>query len=136
MSNTLPHKTIWLIYDGECPICSPTANAIKIKKAAGDLMLINARESHPIVKEVIQQGLNLDEGFVVKTNDQYYHGAEAMNFLALIGTRSDWFNRINVLLFSNKTMAKIFYPAFRAMRNIVLKLNGIKKINRNRDDNE
>ena len=43
-------KEVWLVYDGEYPICRPSANALKIKEAAGTLHLVNARESHPIFR--------------------------------------------------------------------------------------
>lgn len=124
------HDTVWLIYDGECPICSPTANAIKIKKAAGHLELVDARDAaHPIVEQIKSQKINLDAGMVVKVHGQFYHGAAALNFLALIGTESDRFNRLNVLLFRNKYVAALCYPLLRLVRNMLLWIQGVKKIN-------
>src|SRR5688572_27377853 len=120
---------VWLIYDGECPICRPTANAIKIKKAVGIIHLVNAREQHPILEEIKQAGLNLDDGMVVKFQHTLYHGAEAQYILAMIGTNSDWFNRMNVFLFRSKFIAKLIYPILRCIRNIILNIKGIKKLN-------
>ena len=122
-------KEVWLIYDGECPICRPSANALKIKKAAGTLHLVNARESHPILEEIKQAGLNLDDGMVVKFKDRLYHGADAQYILAMIGTNVDWFNRMNVLFFHSKLIATLVYPILRFIRNTILKINGIKKLN-------
>ena len=120
---------VWLVYDGECPICRPTANAIKIKKAVGVLHLVNAREPHPILEEIKQAGLNLDDGMVVKFQSTLYHGADAQFILAMIGTNTDWFNRLNVLLFHSKLVTKLIYPILRLVRNIILKVKGIKKLN-------
>jgi predicted DCC family thiol-disulfide oxidoreductase YuxK len=122
-------KTIWLIYDGECPICRPTANALKIKQAVGTLNLLDARKAHPILSELKKAGLDIDKGMVVKFEDRLYHGADAQHLLALIGTTHDWFNRINVWLFRSKPIAKIIYPVLRAVRNILLKYNKIAKLN-------
>ncbi len=122
-------KEVWLIYDGECPICRPTANALKIKKAAGILHLVNAREPHPILEEIKQAGLNLDDGMVVKFKHTLYHGADAQYILAMIGTDVDWFNRMNVLFFHSKLIATLIYPVLRFIRNTILKINGIKKLN-------
>jgi len=122
-------KEVWLIYDGECPICSPTANALKIRDAVGTLHLINARENHPILNEIKNAGLNLDEGMVVKIDNKLYHGADAQHVLALIGTTQDWFNRINVWLFRSKTLAKLIYPIMRALRNMLLKIKKVSKLN-------
>lgn len=125
----MPNTNVWLIYDGQCPICNGTANALKIKAAAGTLVLINAREPHPILEELKQANMNIDEGMVVKMNDVLYHGADAQYMLAMIGTNEDWFNRLNVIIFSHKTIAKIIYPILKQIRNLVLKVKGISKIN-------
>lgn len=121
--------SVWLVYDGECPICRPTANALKIRAAVGELILVNARHSDPIMLELKQAGLNIDEGMVVKINNTFYHGAEAQHVLAMIGTDEDWFNRINVWLFRSKIIAKLFYPIMKNIRFTVLKIKGIAKIN-------
>jgi predicted DCC family thiol-disulfide oxidoreductase YuxK len=117
------------VYDGRCPICNGTANALKIKAAFGDLILVNAREPHPIMDELKLANMNIDEGMVVKMNDVLYHGADAQYILAMIGTNEDWFNRLNVILFSNKMVAKLIYPILKQIRNLVLKVKGISKIN-------
>jgi len=120
---------VWLVYDGECPICRPTANALKIRAAVGELILVNARTAHPIMQELKEAGLNIDDGMVVKINNALYHGAEAQHVLAMIGTNQDWFNRINVWLFRSKLTAKLIYPIMRSIRLAVLKMKGISKIN-------
>lgn len=120
---------VWLVYDGECPICRPTANALKIRAAVGELILVNARDPHPIMLALKQAGLNIDDGMVVKINDTLYHGAEAQHVLAMIGTNQNWFNRINVWLFRSKFIAKLIYPIMRSIRYAVLKMKGISKIN-------
>ena len=120
---------VWLVYDGECPICRPTANALKIRAAVGELILVNARNPHPIMQELKQAGLNIDDGMVVKINNTLYHGAEAQHVLAMIGTNQDWFNRINVWLFRSRLTAKLIYPVMRSIRLAVLKMKRISKIN-------
>lgn len=120
---------VWLVYDGQCPICNGTANALKIKAAVGDLILVNAREPHSIMDELKLANMNIDEGMVVKMNDVLYHGADAQYILAMIGTNEDWFNRLNVIIFSNKMTAKLIYPILKQIRNLILKVKGISKIN-------
>lgn len=122
-------KDVWLVYDGECPICRPSANALKIRAAVGRLHLVNARGSHPLLEELKTAGLNIDNGMVIKFNDNLYHGAEAQHILALIGTNNDWFNRLNVILFRSKFLAKLFYPVLKSARNILLWATGVNKIN-------
>jgi len=121
---------VWFVYDGECPVCKIAARGLRIKKAVGNLQLIDARQekSHPIMQKIHQLGLNLDEGMVLKFNNNYYHGADALQIMALISTNQGWFNRMNYLLFRSRIMSKICYPAMRSVRNLILKLNGISKI--------
>lgn len=120
---------VWLVYDGECPICRPMANALKIRAAVGELILVNARNPHPIMQEIKKAGLNIDDGMVVKIDNVLYHGAEAQHVLAMIGTSQDWFNRLNVWLFSSKIIARVIYPVMRSMRLAVFKIKGISRIN-------
>ena len=122
------NNILYLIYDGDCILCRNSAQAIKIKKSVGELELINARESHPLVKETLDKGYDLNEGIVVNFNGKYFYGAEAVNFLALIGSNSDLFNRINTFLFKYKWTTQIFYPIFKAIRNIILFIRKIPSL--------
>lgn len=120
---------LWLVYDAECPLCSATARALKIRSAVGNLHIINAREPSPIVTEINRAGISLDEGIVVKFNDTLYHGADAQHLLAMVGSDHDWFNRINVFLFRHKFVAKLLYPICKLMRNLLLMMRGKSAIN-------
>lgn len=122
---------VWFVYDGKCPICQGASNAFALKKTLGTLNLIDARtqQDHVVMKEIQELGLNLDEGMVIKFNDNIYHGSDALHIMALIGTNSGIFNRLNYLLFRSKTMSKICYPIFKSARNFVLWVSGISKIN-------
>ncbi len=121
---------IWLVYDGECPICSFSARMLKLKQSVGAYHVINARESHPILQEIKNAGLDLNAGLVVKYEQQFYHGPDALHLLAMLGSDQDWFNRLNVRLFSKtKWLAKVVYPIMKALRNIALFCKGVTKIN-------
>lgn len=118
-------NTLYLIYDGDCILCRNSAQAVKIKKSVGNLQLINARESHPLAKEALEKGYDLNEGIVIHYHGQYYYGADALQLLALMGSDSDLFNRINVRLFKYKWISLMIYPIFKTIRNVILSLRGI-----------
>ena len=126
--NERHQKKLYLIYDGDCILCRNTALAVRIKNALGNLETINARSNHPLVTEVLTQGYDLNEGIVVKYNDQLYHGADAMNFLALISSKSNFFNKLNAVIFKRKKLAHVVYPIFKTFRNLLLKLRGFEPI--------
>ena len=120
---------IFLVYDKECPACDNYCRIIRIRDDVGDLKIINARDDSDILREITAQGLDIDQGMVLKLGGQIYYGADAIHALALISSRSGVFNRINYWLFKSRTFAGIFYPVLRFFRNLLLKLLGKTKIN-------
>jgi len=122
-------EEILLIYDKECPACDNYCQFIRIKDSVGDLKIINARDDSDVVKEITSEGLDIDQGMVLKMGGQLYYGSDAIHVLALISSRSGFFNRLNYWLFKSKSLSKILYPIFRFLRNILLKMLGKTKIN-------
>jgi predicted DCC family thiol-disulfide oxidoreductase YuxK len=122
---------IWFVYDGECPMCSTAAAAFQVRKAAGALHLVDARVdlAHPALAEVNAARLDLDKGMAIKYGGRLYHGADALHLMALIGSEHGWLNRMNALLFKNKSVAHIAYPFMRAARNVAVAVKGSGKIN-------
>ncbi len=123
-------QTIWFVYDGECPICQTAAEAFRVREAVGTLHLVNARTEaeHPVMAEVNAARLDLDAGMVIKYGGRLYHGADALQLMALIGSKHGWLNRMNALLFRNKEVARFAYPFMRAARNLAIALKGAGKI--------
>ena len=123
-------KEIWFVYDGECPICCMAATMYKIQKIVGQLQVVDARteKNHPLLQEIKQAGMNLDMGMVIKYRNQLYHGGDALALMAKIGSKSDWFNNLNRILFQNKLFASLSYPFMKAARNTALKIKGVGKI--------
>lgn len=119
---------LYLIYDGDCLLCRNTAKPLKIKKAVGDLELLNARVAHPLVNEAKKLNYDLNEGILVKYHDQYYFGKDALHFLALVSSPSDLFNRMNGFIFKSKFLSSLCYPIFKLIRQSLLLLQGVSPI--------
>ncbi|HSY04841.1 MAG TPA: DCC1-like thiol-disulfide oxidoreductase family protein [Steroidobacteraceae bacterium] len=111
-----------LVYDGGCPVCSSYVRYVRIRRSAGQLLLVNARSGGPWVERVLQAGLNLDDGMVLFYGGRAYHGVDCVHMLALLSTGSGMFNRINALVFSRPQVARIAYPVMRAGRNLLLRI--------------
>ncbi len=124
-------KTLYLIYDDECPLCRSSAHALNIKKSVGNLVLINARESHPLVTSAYERGFDPDRGIVVIYNEQYYFGADAVHFLALLNSSSSVINRMTALLFRSRLIAQILYPIVKSIRRLLLSFKGVSSIKYN-----
>ncbi|MGB5216242.1 MAG: DCC1-like thiol-disulfide oxidoreductase family protein [Anderseniella sp.] len=120
---------IILVYDGDCPVCRNYTQHLSIKQAAGTFELLNARDSPPILQEINALNLDMDQGFVLKIGDQFYHGADAIHTLALLSTRTGVFNRLNFLVFKSKTLSRVLYPILKTGRALLLALLGNSKLN-------
>ena len=130
-------EEILLVYDKECPVCDNYCRLVRIEESAGELKLIDARESSEVLDEITALGLDIDQGMALKTEGEIYYGADAIHALALISSRSSVFNRLNYLMFFSKRVSRVLYPALRGGRNLLLKILGKTKINnlgRNNND--
>jgi len=121
-------EDVWLIYDGECPVCKTYCKYIRIREAVGNLHLVDARQPGELMDEITRLGLDIDQGMVLKFKNAIYYGADAIHMLTLLSTPSGIFNRINYYVFSTKFGANIAYPIGKAFRTLLLKLLGIRYI--------
>ena len=125
----MAREEILLVYDRECPACNAYCQVVRIRESVGDLRIVDARENSEVMNEITAQGLDIDQGMVLKMGDQLYYGSDAMNTLALIGSRSGMFNRFNYWIFKSKTASSILYPLLRISRNLLLRVLGKTRIN-------
>jgi len=134
--NNTEKKPVILVYDKDCPLCQAYCRMTRIREAAGELVLVNARDETPILQEITDMGWDVDQGMVLKVDDQLYYGSDAIHALALLSSRSGIFNRLSYWMFKSKKLSAILYPIMRSGRNLLLKILGRSKINNlNLDDN-
>ena len=126
MPNT---NKIFIIYDKECPACNKFCQIVRIRESVGDLVLINARDKNNIMNDITERGLDINQGMILKMDEQLYYGSDAIHALALLSSRSVIFNRFNYWLFKSKTLSRLLYPVLRFFRNLLLKLLNKTKIN-------
>ncbi|WP_054944587.1 DCC1-like thiol-disulfide oxidoreductase family protein [Novosphingobium sp. KN65.2] len=112
----------YLIYDGECPFCSSYVKFMRLRETVGPVRLIDARKGGPEVARVRNMGMDLNEGMVFHYSGSFYHGADALNVMALLSDGQSWFNKLNGALFRSKMVARVSYPFMRAGRNSVLRI--------------
>lgn len=119
---------VWLVYDGQCPVCTTWSTHARIREAAGRLHLVDARQPSALMDEITAAGLDIDQGMVVKVDGAMYYGPEAIRVMTLLSTRSGLFNRLNYWFFGGTRRSRAFYPLGKAFRNLVLKVMGIRYI--------
>lgn len=120
---------IWVVYDGDCPFCSAYVKVVRLRAAAGGKVhLLNAREPHPMVTEVLGLGFDLDEGMAMKIGGEWLHGDAVLTRIALMTGPSGAVNRLNAWVFRDARRSRALYPALRAGRNIALRLLGHRQL--------
>ena len=124
----MQREQILLVYDRECPACNAYCKVVKIRESVGDLRIVDARKNSEVMNEITAQGLDIDQGMVLKVGGQFYYGSDAIHRLALISSRRGIFNRFNYWMFKSKTVSNILYPPLRFSRNLLLKMLGKTKI--------
>ncbi len=118
-----------LLYDRECPLCELYCRRVRVNAATGGLLLVDARTPSELLAQVTAAGLDIDQGMVLKLDDQLYYGADAIAALALMSSRLGFFNRINYWIFRSRAVSRCLYPVLRSMRNLVLKILHKHRIN-------
>jgi predicted DCC family thiol-disulfide oxidoreductase YuxK len=117
-----------IVYDGDCPVCRNYVRFLRIKETVGTVTLLDARDGGPLVDQLMQQGVDLDDGMALIMGSQLYHGSDCVNKLALMSTSSGAFNRLNAWLFQSTWRSRVLYPVMRAGRNLLLKMLNKKSL--------
>jgi len=121
---------VWVLYDGDCPMCRSVAQALRIRRWYGSLHLVDARQSreHPLYRDVTRRGLSLDEGMVILADGQVFHGKDALTFVARFGDPINPTTILSTMLFRAKVVAATLYPVLRGCRNLLLAIKGVGQI--------
>ena len=120
---------ILLVYDEECPVCTAYCHMARIRESVGELRLVNAREAGTVMDEITLRGLDIDQGMVLKVENNLFYGSDAIHALSLMSSRSGLFNRINYWGFRSSKLSRVLYPVLRFFRNLLLMLLRKTKIN-------
>ncbi len=121
---TAGDPNITIVYDGDCPFCSAYVRMVRLRRAVGDVVLLDAREGGPVVAGLWEAGYDLDQGMAMLIGGEVHYGADCIHRMALLSTPSDWFNRLNAVILRSRTASKFLYPVLRFCRNTALRFRG------------
>lgn len=117
-------RKIEVLYDDQCPVCHNYCTRVEMKDAKDKLVLVDARKDGALLDEVTKQGLDIDQGMVVKVDGKLFYGAEAMREIVKLKKAG----AMERFLFNGPKLAAAVYGGCKGVRNVLLKLLGIKKI--------
>jgi predicted DCC family thiol-disulfide oxidoreductase YuxK len=115
-----------VVFDGDCPVC--TAYTCNMSLDSPNT-IVNARKGGKLVDDLSAAGIDLDEGMVVVHEGKYYHGADAVQILALHSDKSGLLGRLNHVVFRSPWRSRALYPILKMGRNMLLRALGRSRIN-------
>lgn len=118
----------YILFDGECPFCSDYVRFASLRKSVGPVELINARDETEEAKAAREADYVLDEGMLLSLEGKLYYGADCLNMIAMLSTKSGVLNKMNHALFNSPRVARIAYPVLKFGRNATLRILGISRL--------
>lgn len=118
----VPMDETYIVYDGACPFCSAYVRLAKFREVVGTVILVNAREEHPLAQWLWSAGCQLDDEMALIWKRRVFLGAAALRQIALLSSRTDFFNRLQRLILSSTLTSRLLYPVLRFGRRITLAL--------------
>ena len=112
--------TTSIYYDGDCPFCSKYVQLSRLRASVGRVDLIDLRSDTAARTRFAAQGLDPDQGMIVETEGGVFHGADAVQAISAMSSKSGFLNRLAATIFGNRLLATMLYPFMRAGRNATL----------------
>jgi predicted DCC family thiol-disulfide oxidoreductase YuxK len=114
-----------VVYDGECPFCANYVRLMALRKQAGSVELIDARDGgHAVVADLKAKGYDLNEGMAAIWGGKIYYGPDAVVLISNLTEDGGWAKRLMAAVLRDPVRARRFYPFMKAGRRIVLRALG------------
>ncbi len=126
---SLAPRTNFLLYDGDCPVCSAYVAMSRLRQLYPDLRVLSAREEPELVAALRQAGYEINEGMVLSLDRKLYFGAEATRMIAVLGRASSsrW-RKALLASIGTAPWARPLYPWLNRARQVLLWLLGQRPI--------
>ena len=119
----------FLLYDGDCPVCSAYVAMSRLRQLYPDLRIVSARDEPALVSALRQAGYEINEGMVLSLDRKVHFGPEATHMIAILGRASPsrW-RRVLLASMGTAPWARKLYPWLNRARLVLLTLLGRRPI--------
>lgn len=80
--------TDFLLYDGQCPVCSAYVAMSRLRQLYPGLQVLDARAEPALVAELRGKGYEINEGMVLCLGGVIHFGADAVRTISVMGRDS------------------------------------------------
>jgi hypothetical protein len=120
MPQKIPTGRDFLLYDGECPVCSAYVAMTQLRRLYPHVKVLDARTEPGLVADLRRQGYEINEGMVLSLGGVVQFGAEATRMMARLGRASpSWWRRAGL-----RVLGAAPYRWLSGGRGALLKLLG------------
>lgn len=123
-SVTLNRPVNFVLYDGDCPVCSAYVAMSSLRRLRPDFSVINAREDPDLVAQMRALGFEVNESFLVRLDGHVYSGGAATRLISSLGSGNPLIRRVALYVIGGGPWAEALYPWLRSGRNTLLRLLG------------
>ncbi len=118
-------KKIKLYYDDDCPFCKEYSKYMQLRQKY-EVELLNAREYQDEILAFKEEGMNINEGFIVDfvTDGFVLQGAEAVQELDKSVNKTNILDKGISLIVGTPLFATVIYPIVKVIRIVLLRLIG------------
>jgi hypothetical protein len=95
-----------------------------LKKAVGDVELVDARTQAPLVRRLVELDYDPNEGMAAIYGGKVYFGKDAVVLISSLAGDRDWIGRAIAMSLRNPTRAAFLYPIMKLGRRIALRMLG------------
>ena len=124
LGSPITNDKMVVVYDGECPFCRNYVKLMSLRKAVGDVELVDARTQAPPVRRLVELGYDLNEGMAAIYGGKVYFGNDAVVLISSLAGDRDWMGRVIAMSLRSPTRAAFLYPLMKLGRRIALRMLG------------
>ena len=118
----------FLIYDGDCPVCSRYVAWTALRRAHPGIELIDARAAPDLVAALRAEGIEINDTYLLQLGGERHVAAAAMaRISALMEPQTPMQRLVKVLTRSERLMTPL-YPLLARGRKLLLWLMGREQI--------
>ena len=105
-------------------LSAETTSLMSLRKAVGDVELVDARTQAPAVRRLVELGYDLNEGMAAIYGGKVYYGKDAVVLISSLTGDRDWMDRVLAISLRNPTRATFLYPLMKLGRRVALRMLG------------
>tara|TARA_A100001015_G_scaffold317123_2_gene433219 strand:+ start:272 stop:655 length:384 start_codon:yes stop_codon:yes gene_type:complete len=115
------HKN-FILYDGECPFCKSFILLMNLRKNIPDIEILNARDMHGLVVNFREQGMEINDGMIMRLNGTTFFGDEVLIVISDLGRGEGFGFKLVRAVFKHEVVAKNLYPILVNCRAVFFRL--------------